>query len=301
MSVSDIRRMQMLLEIHERGTIIAAADALSLTPSAVSQQIANLEKDTGTALLQRVGRRVQLTNAGLVMVDSARTILREIDRMQTAVANLAGEPAGTVRLAIFQSASFALLPRAIKYLEEHAPRLILHVLQIDPETGTSLTRSREYDMVLSEAYPHHPIPEYPDLHSELLVEDPLSLIVPEDSSIKSLKEANELPWVLEMEQNTSRQWAINQCRAVGFEPDIRYSANDMITNANLVRSGCATTIVPGFVLSSLSNTKGIRTVDLPGKPSRKIFTAVRTESAKNPALVMVRDALQHAVKEAFGS
>ena len=71
MSVSDIRRMQMLLEIHERGTIIAAADALSLTPSAVSQQIANLEKDTGTALLQRVGRRVQLTNAGLVMVDSA--------------------------------------------------------------------------------------------------------------------------------------------------------------------------------------------------------------------------------------
>ena len=90
MSVSDIRRMQMLLEIHERGTIIAAADALSLTPSAVSQQIANLEKDTGTALLQRVGRRVQLTNAGLVMVDSARTILREIDRMQTAVANLAG-------------------------------------------------------------------------------------------------------------------------------------------------------------------------------------------------------------------
>ena len=80
MSVSAIRRMQMLLEIHERGTIIAAADALSLTPSAVSQQIANLEKDTGTALLQRVGRRVQLTNAGLIMVDSARTILREIDR-----------------------------------------------------------------------------------------------------------------------------------------------------------------------------------------------------------------------------
>ena len=103
----DIRRMQMLLEIHERGTIISAAHALNLTPSAVSQQITNLEKEAGTALLQRVGRRVQLTSAGLVVIETARRILREVDRMQTSVATLAGEPAGTVRLAIFQSASFS--------------------------------------------------------------------------------------------------------------------------------------------------------------------------------------------------
>ena len=148
-SIYDIRRMQMLLEIQERGTIIAAAEALSLTPSAVSQQIATLEKETGTALLQRIGRRVQLTSAGLIVVESARSILRELDRMQTSVANLTGEPAGRVRLAIFQSAAFALLPAALTYLAEHAPSLTLQVLQIDPETGTSLTRSREYDMVLS--------------------------------------------------------------------------------------------------------------------------------------------------------
>jgi len=151
--------MQMLLEIQERGTVIAAAEALSLTPSAVSQQIATLEKETGTPLLQRIGRRVQLTSAGLIIVDSARSILRELDRMQTSVANLTGEPAGMVRLAIFQSAAFALLPETLSYLAEHAPSLTLQVLQIDPETGTSLTRSREYDMVLSEAYPHHHIPE----------------------------------------------------------------------------------------------------------------------------------------------
>ena len=256
-SIYDIRRMQMLLEIQERGTIIAAAEALSLTPSAVSQQIATLEKETGTALLQRIGRRVQLTSAGLIVVESARSILRELDRMQTSVANLTGEPAGRVRLAIFQSAAFALLPAALTYLAEHAPSLTLQVLQIDPETGTSLTRSREYDMVLSEAYPHHHIPEYPELHSELLTEDPLSLIVPSTS-------------------------------------------NDMITNSNLVKAGFAVTIVPGFILSSLSTTEGLRIVELPGKPCRKIFTAVRRESAANPAIAMVREALHHAVKVAFG-
>mgnify|MGYP003081680211 FL=1 len=116
MSIYDIRRMQMLLEIQERGTVIAAAEALSLTPSAVSQQIATLEKETGTPLLQRIGRRVQLTSAGLIIVDSARSILRELDRMQTSVANLTGEPAGMVRLAIFQSAAFALLPETLSYL-----------------------------------------------------------------------------------------------------------------------------------------------------------------------------------------
>ncbi len=299
-SIYDIRRMQMLLEIQERGTIIAAAEALSLTPSAVSQQIATLEKETGTALLQRIGRRVQLTSAGLIVVESARSILRELDRMQTSVANLTGEPAGRVRLAIFQSAAFALLPAALTYLAEHAPSLTLQVLQIDPETGTSLTRSREYDMVLSEAYPHHHIPEYPELHSELLTEDPLSLIVPSTSTITSIEEAHALPWVLEMEQNTSRSWALNQCRTAGFEPVIRYSANDMITNSNLVKAGFAVTIVPGFILSSLSTTEGLRVVELPGKPCRKIFTAVRRESAANPAIAMVREALHHAVKVAFG-
>ena len=155
-------------------------------------------------------------------------------------------------------------------------------------------------MVLSEAYPHHHIPEYPELHSELLTEDPLSLIVPSTSTITSIEEAHALPWVLEMEQNTSRSWALNQCRTAGFEPVIRYSANDMITNSNLVKAGFAVTIVPGFILSSLSTTEGLRIVELPGKPSRKIFTAVRRESAANPAIAMVREALHHAVKVAFG-
>ena len=214
----DIRRMQMLLEIHERGTIISAAHALNLTPSAVSQQITNLEKEAGPALLQRVGRRVQLTSAGLVVIETARRILREVDRMQTSVATLAGEPAGTVRLAIFQSASFALLPRTLAYLHDHAPRLVLQVLQIDPETGISMTRSREYDMVIAESYPHHYITEYPELHSELLVEDPLSLIVPTDSPIRSLHEARHIPWVLEREENTSRRWPSTNAEPPGSNP-----------------------------------------------------------------------------------
>ena len=82
MSIYDIRRMQMLLEIQERGTVIAAAEALSLTPSAVSQQIATLEKETGTPLLQRIGRRVQLTSAGLIIVDSARRFLHLLQFME---------------------------------------------------------------------------------------------------------------------------------------------------------------------------------------------------------------------------
>ena len=293
----DLRRMQMLLEIHERGTVIAAANALNLTPSAISQQIANLEKEAGVQLLRRVGRRVQLTSAGLIVVEAARTILGEIDRMTTNVASLAEEAAGVVKLAIFQSAAFALLPGALTYLKEHAPQLTLKVLQIDPETGLSLTRSREYDMVLTESYPQHPSPQYTDLHTELLVEDPLHLIVPEDSGITSIRQAHSIGWALEREQNTSAQWATNQCRLAGFEPDIRFHANDMITNSTLVRSGHAASIVSGFVLAALSNAEGIRVVELPNSPYRSIYTAVRKDSANNPAVAMVREAMHYAVQQ----
>ncbi|HIY94257.1 MAG TPA: LysR family transcriptional regulator, partial [Candidatus Rothia avicola] len=176
----DLRRLAMLLEIHERGTLAATAKALHLTSSAISQQITTLEKEVGTPLLRKVGRRVELTTEALILVESTRNILKELDAARTRITLLEGVPAGQVRLAIFQSAAKALLPGALSHLAEHAPQVQLHVVQIDPETGLSLTRSREFDLVIAESYPHHYIPEYSELTSELLTEDALNLVVAAD-------------------------------------------------------------------------------------------------------------------------
>ncbi|MDO4820468.1 MAG: LysR family transcriptional regulator [Rothia sp. (in: high G+C Gram-positive bacteria)] len=297
----DLRRLAMLLEIHERGTLAATAKALHLTSSAISQQITTLEKEVGTPLLRKVGRRVELTTEALILVESTRNILKELDAAHTRITLLEGVPAGQVRLAIFQSAAKALLPGTLAHLAEHAPQVQLHVVQIDPETGLSLTRSREFDLVIAESYPHHYIPEYPELTSELLTEDALNLVLAASSPITELAQAAHLPWVFEGAHNTSRTWAINQCRAAGFEPHIRYVIDDLGTHLLLAASGAAA-ILPSFALPStepdLLTQAGIKALPLPGEPERKIFVTVRTESINQPAIRAVKEALKAAVPAA---
>lgn len=294
----DLRRLAMLLEIHERGTLAATAKALHLTSSAISQQITTLEKEVGTPLLRKVGRRVELTTEALILVESTRNILKELDAARTRITLLEGIPAGQVRLAIFQSAAKALLPGALAHLAEHAPQVQLHVVQIDPETGLSLTRSREFDLVIAESYPHHYIPEYPELTSELLTEDALNLVVAADSEVENLDDAARLPWVFEGEHNTSRTWGINQCRAAGFEPQVRYVIDDLNTHLSLAAGGAAA-IMPSFALPAtgedLARVHGVKALPLPGAPFREIYVATRTESAAQPAVRAVKAALQAAV------
>lgn len=294
----DLRRLAMLLEIHERGTLAATAKALHLTSSAISQQITTLEKEMGTPLLRKVGRRVELTTEALILVESTRNILKELDAARTRITLLDGVPTGQVKLAIFQSAAHALLTGVLEHLADHAPQVQLHVVQIDPETGLSLTRSREFDLVIAESYPHHHIPEYPELTSELLTEDALNLVVAADSEVESLDDATQLPWVFEGEHNTSRTWGINQCRAAGFEPQVRYVIDDLNTHLQLATGGAAA-IMPSFALpaagNELSRIHGVKAIPLPGTPFREIYVATRTESTGQPAIRAVKEALKAAV------
>lgn len=293
----DIRRLRMLLEIHERGTVAAAAAALHLTPSAISQQISTLEKEVGCKLLRHVGRRVQLTEEALIIVEGTALILREMDAIGTRVAQLSGEAAGTIKLALFQSAAVALLGNTLSHLSQHAPKVVLEVDQIDPESGLALTKSREFDIVITESYPHHYIPEHSDLYSELLTTDPIQLVVPAGRNITTLKDARDLPFVLEGRHNTSRTWAINQCRAAGFEPQIRYDIEDLLTHFNLTKTGFAAAILPGFITSSIPDLSAVDVLPLPHYPERKIMFTTRIDTTTQPAIMAVKDALLYACSQ----
>lgn len=289
----DIRRLQMLLAVHEQGSLTAAARTLHLTPSAISQQIATLEHEIGKPLTHKIGRNSQLTPEGKILLEGARNILREIDATTTRLAQLSGEAQGTVKLAIFQSAAIAFLPQTLAYLAQHRPLIDLHVDHIDAETGLELTRSRNVDLVIAESYPHHSVPAHAELDQQLLTTDPLHLAVPAHSNILSLPQAARLPWVLEGTHNTSRTWAINQCRAAGFEPSIRFNVEDLTIHLRLVAESEAAAILPSLITSA-SNTTGIRLVELPGNPQRNIFTAARKDSKDQPGIIAVRNALAHA-------
>lgn len=290
----DVRRLRMLLEIHERGTLTAAAKTLHLTSSAISQQISVLEKEAGTPLIQKVGRGVQLTTAGLVLVEGARTVLQEFDAMKTRIESLTGEARGIVRIAIFQSASLALLPGALEYLQKHHPTVQLHAMQIEPEIGLNLTKSRQFDLTIAEAYPNHFIPEIPELSYELLTEDQLNIIAPLQVEANDLADAYDLRWVFENTGNTSKQWAINLCRASGFEPQIDFDIDDVITHLHLVRAGYAAAIIPQFIAQSSGGLDGVKILRTPEEHFRKIYMVTRRESQDQLSVAAVRDALKWA-------
>ena len=137
----DLRRLRLLHELHARGTIAAVAEALRFTPSAVSQQLAVLEREAGVALLERAGRGVRLTDAALVLVGHADALLERAEQAEADLAAAAGRVAGRGRIASFQSAAFHLVVPALQALARDAPELRCELVEAEPEESCRRSRS----------------------------------------------------------------------------------------------------------------------------------------------------------------
>src|SRR3954454_20111000 len=144
----DLRRLRLLRELHERGTIAAVADALQFTPSAVSQQLALLERETGVRLLERAGRGVRLTDPALVLVDHAGTLLDEAARAEAGLAAAVGSVTGRARIASFQSAARRLAIPAVAALAGTAPDLRCEIVGGEPEHALPALALGDLDVVI---------------------------------------------------------------------------------------------------------------------------------------------------------
>ena len=298
----DVRRLLLLREVATRGTLAAAAEALSYSPSHVSQQLALLAKEAGAPLLRRSGRRVVLTAEAEELVAAAGEVLDVLERARTRVAMTSrrGSEAplvGRVRLALFQSAALALLPGALRSLAASHPDLRLEVVQAEP--GAALEElalhdlARDFDVVVAEEYPAHSAPHLPGLVRTELVRDALRLALPPEHlapGASDLAGAAALPWVAEPEGTASRHFAEQTCRTSGFEPDVRFTSADLQTHLRLVETGCAVALLPGLVHAGRETT--CRLVELPGQPRRTVFAAQRAASVGQPAVTAVMAALR---------
>lgn len=144
----DVRRMKVLREVAARGSFSAAAAALSFTQSAVSQQVAALEREAGTTLLDRGSRGVRLTEAGRALVSHADAILARIEDAEEELAALAGLRGGRLRIASFQSAGATLVPRAVKAFHDRHPAVELGMVEAEPEEAQARLRSGDIDLAL---------------------------------------------------------------------------------------------------------------------------------------------------------
>ena len=211
----DLRRLRLLRELAHRGTLAAVAEALSYSPSTVSQQLSQLESEVGVPLLEPVGRRVRLTAAAQILVAHTEQILEHLERAQADVAASAAEVVGLVRVAAFQTAALTLVPPAIARLAERHPRLVVHLCQAEPEQALPALLARDFDLVVAEEYPDSPQPRPRGVETTDLLDDPIRLALPR--TVRTSRGPGALgrlaahPWVMEPAGTASRAWPRSPC------------------------------------------------------------------------------------------
>ena len=298
----ELRRLRLLHELALRGTLAAVAEALSYSPSTISQQLAQLEKEAGVALLVPEGRRVRLTEHGRILAAHAARAL-DLDEQARGELESLHPGLAPVRVAVMQTAALAIVPAALALLAERAPHLRVELVEMPPELGLFELAARGVDLVIAEQYPGHTRAHSDGLERETLGTDPIRVAVgPRDAGLGpatastgpagSLADLHDRPWVMEPAATAARLWAVQQCRAAGFEPDVRYELADLSAHARLVAAGRAVAVLPDLLWEGSSPPVSL--LDLPGRPAREIFTAQRTASQARAGILEVRSALRDA-------
>src|SRR3954453_10291715 len=230
----DLRRLRLLRELKDRGTIAAVADALQFTPSAVSQQLAALEREAGVRLLERAGRGVRLTDAALVLVDHADALLERAARAEADLAAAAGAVSGRRRIAAIQSMALQLAIPAMEALARDAPRLRCELVEAEPEQALPALALGDVDLVLGDEWQHAPRRLAPGLDRHELIEDPVHLVLPVRHPVARrhrdagpLAELAGAVWVIGHAGMGWDEMPVRTCREHRpFDPDVRHRTND---------------------------------------------------------------------------
>jgi DNA-binding transcriptional LysR family regulator len=301
----DLHRLRLLRELKLRGTLAAVADALSYSPSSISQQLSQLETEVGVPLLEPAGRRVKLTAQADILVAHTEVLLQRLEQAESDIAASLTTITGELRVASFQTASLALIPHALTTMREQHPQLRIHVTHDEPEATIPRLLARDFDLVIDEQYPGtttHP----QGVDVELLCTDRLRLASittppqPQASpavrawSVRDLAALRDLPWIMEPSTVASRQWAIALCHDAGFEPDVRFESADMLLHVRMVEQKHAVALVPDLVWAGREPT--VPLIDLaPARTTRRILTLCRSGASRKPAIAAFRKALKRAV------
>ena len=253
----DVKRMKVLREVASRGSFSAAAEALSFTQSAVSQQVAALEREVGTTLLERGPRGVRLTDAGRTLVSHTDAILARIECAEDELAALAGLRGGRLRLACFQSAGATLVPRAVAQFHDRHPDVELSMVEAEPEDAQERLRAGDIDLAL--VYDFEPVPDTlgKDLELTHLIDDcydaVLSARTTSSPSRRRLKLADlsDEPWIASTDACGCRQLTERACLDAGFAPNVAFEADETMAAQALVAAGVGVTIFPRLALNPL--------------------------------------------------
>jgi DNA-binding transcriptional LysR family regulator len=266
------------------------AKARTFTPSAVSQQLAALEREAGVPLLERSGRRVVLTPAGVVLVKHAEVVLAALEEAGAAVAAARDELSGPLRIGGFPTAVRTLLPDALVRLGREHPGLELMVTELDPVDAPQALRERRLDVALVHDY--DVLPDSPDasLDECPLLEETVYLAVPAGTAVDGVRSTKDTSWIAGSPGTVCHAVALQLCRSAGFTPQIRHHADDFAAVLALVAAGQGVSLVPQ--LAAANPPAGVRLLPLPAH--RRTRVSYRSGASTHPAICAFISAIQAA-------
>jgi DNA-binding transcriptional LysR family regulator len=281
----DPRRLRVLREVTARGSFAAAAEALSFTQSAVSQQIAALEREAGTRLVERGVRPVRLTDAGRALLAHAEVVLARLDEAEQELGEIARLRRGRLRLASFPTAIATLVPRALAVFNQRHPDVDLTV--IDDHGQGLIPRLARWELDLALIYEHAALPE-PDVELERthLLEDPFDLVVPLGHPLAgrasvALEELADETWIGGAPDSAYGAIVVHSCQAAGFQPRFAFGSDDYNAVQAFVAVGLGIAVLPRLALAFAR--PGLHRVRLTVPPARNITAARLAASYRSAA------------------
>jgi DNA-binding transcriptional LysR family regulator len=237
----DLARLRLLRELAHRGTMTAVAAAFGLTSSAVSQQLATMEREAGVALLERVGRRVRLTAEGARLVAHADAILQAVDAAELDLQSAGEQPKGELEIACFSTFAKVHLIPALARARERFPEVHVVMHELESADAIEAVRDGRCHLAVTFAYNLVPRPECAGLVSQQLMEEPVLLALPEPWRAEcdpiSLERLAQQDWIVGSRQTDDRLLAERACAVAGFAPRITHTVDDYDLLLRMVSAG----------------------------------------------------------------
>ncbi|MEV4838975.1 LysR family transcriptional regulator [Nonomuraea sp. NPDC049486] len=295
----DLRRLMLICEFARRGSIAGTAESLGYSPSAVSQQLAALEREAGTALIDRTARSAELTDAGRRLVAHAERILSMVEEAESDLSAHAGSPAGRVVVTAFPTAAVAFAPALARSLRRHT-ELTLRLRQSRSGRGMREVQSGEVDIALVDDW-YGRAADSDNLRVFPLLSDPLVLVVPRKHRLADpevpldLRELRDEPWMATPDGEPSRLAMDRLLMDVGGTKPVPWEFEGLGTILSLVAKGIGIAAVPALALAA--GVRGLSVRDFPGNPvAREVLAVARASSVNRPSVSVTLRAIHVAAR-----
>jgi DNA-binding transcriptional LysR family regulator len=291
----DVRRMRVLREVAQRGSFSAAAEALSFTQSAVSQQVAALEREAGAVLVERSARGVRLTDAGEAVVRHADGILARLAEAESELEAIAGLRGGRLRTAAFESVAETIMPVAVAQFTKQHPGVELSMAMMEPENSLAALRAGDIDLAVTVGRGAPGDRDGDGVVHHHLLEDPMYLVLPQDHPLARkrglrLADVAEEPWIGGAADCECTRTITDACNRHGFHPRIAFETDDYGAMQGFIAAGVGVSLIAELGLRTVRDDIVVRPLGR-DTPVRQVF-ATTLKGYRSPATLAMLDVLR---------